>query len=140
MTAGRALSSVDGWRFGKGLSVLTALRAKTGWARALACAVLFAFALGLTHAHAPNAAGSNDASAVMTHNSHDGHSHGDEPVDSVTAHCAFCAIVAGKFFLSSDAVSLHHPLESRVTFVVTGKVLEAAVRDGFFRPPIAALG
>jgi len=120
--------------------LLKALRAKTGWPRAIALAVLLSFALGLLHVHAPQG-GFAEAAVISAsaHDSHDGHSHGGDPVDSVTAHCAFCAIVSGKFFLTSDITPFAKPASGEVLFGYAAAALKAVSPGDLFRPPISAL-
>lgn len=113
------------------------LRAKKGWPRALALVLMFAFSLGLLHVHSSGAVASDVAVASVAHDSHDGHQHGDQQAPSMTAHCAFCAVVSGKMYLASDLVTTNAGVGTRVAFwPYKTEPASVAIFD-LFRPPIA---
>ena len=116
--------------------MLAGLRAKRGWPRAIALLILVAFSAGLLHVHA---SGSTDLHAAIS-SVDQGHDHGDHPGPSVTAHCVFCAVVAGKFYVAADLVTAATRPVRRVTFALDTPQLRSAVLSDLFRPPIALAG
>lgn len=116
--------------------MLKALRANRGLPRAIALLLLFAFSAGLLHFHGGAAIGGETGNVIASHDIHDGHDHGGAPSPSVTAHCAFCAVVAGKYFLPADIGGRVPELSGRVQFVVVVASLDSTLQSDLFRPPI----
>lgn len=119
--------------------MLAALRTNKGWPRAIALVLLLAFSAGVLHMHA-NAAFAS--AAVVVSDTQDGHGHDHEgaPAPGVTSHCAFCALVAGKFYLSADMLDLRKVEARRIMFLPVTSQLSSLPPSDLFRPPIALLG
>jgi len=123
--------------------VLKALRGCRGWPRVVTLVLLLAFSAGLMHVHsaAPElGAASEVADMVLSPgDSHDGHDHeggSDRHEQSATAHCTFCAVVAGKFFIpihSSVIAIRQHAVQNGTT----DHAVVATLTNDLFRPPIA---
>lgn len=121
--------------------VLRLLRTKTGWPKALALLAMVSFALGLLHSHsAPYAA---DFQLAFSHADaeHAGHDHaggGSEDGPSVHENCAFCAVVAGKYFLPPLSPPQERFVAQRVRRLAVEAVPRSVDPGDLFRPPIAA--
>lgn len=117
--------------------MLKALRARTGWRRALALALVFAFTAGLMHVHGSASVVSEAAVAIVSHGDGDGHDHGHGQGPSVTSQCAFCAVVAGKFYLPSQEPANASVASAVIAFQTPPVSSVSALPSDLFRPPIA---
>jgi hypothetical protein len=120
-------------------TVLKALRARTGWRRALALALLFAFTAGVLHMHDSGALAAEITVAATSHDDGHGHDH-DDSSPSVTSHCAFCAVVGGKFYLPSYEASGVPTFSVRIAYGAPEAPPVPTSLTDLFRPPIALLG
>jgi hypothetical protein len=118
--------------------VLRALRANKGWPRAIALVLLLAFSAGLLHVHASGAS----AAPVAVSDMDDGHGHDHDgaPGPSVTPHCAFCAVVTGKFYVPAEILAFVAAVGAPVTFGATEIRLISTPPTDLFRPPIPFIG
>jgi hypothetical protein len=120
--------------------VLPALRANKGWPRVIALVLLLVFSAGLLHVHATGA--SAEVAVAVAADAHDGHSHdhGGSTAPSVTSHCAFCAVVAGKFYMPA-AIPAYRMVDGvRIAFLSSTFRLVSFPSADLFRPPIALAG
>ncbi len=118
--------------------MLRALRANKGWPRAIALVLLLAFSAGLLHVHASGARGKS----VVVADVHDGHDHDPDgaPGPSVTPHCAFCAVVTGKFYVPAEMLAFIAAVGAPITFGATEARLTSTPPTDLFRPPIPQIG
>lgn len=115
--------------------MLRALRANKGWPRAIALVLLLAFSAGLLHVHASGAS----AAPVAVADVHDGHGH-DHDGPSVTPHCAFCAVVTGKFYVPAEILAFVAAVGAPITFGASETRLTSTPPTDLFRPPIPFIG
>ncbi|MDO9384822.1 MAG: hypothetical protein Q7T86_18400 [Hyphomicrobiaceae bacterium] len=118
--------------------MLRALRANKGWPRAIALVLLLAFSAGLLHVHASGAS----AAPVAIADVHDGHGHDHDgaPGPSVTPHCAFCAVVTGKFYVPAEMLAFIDAVGAPITFGAIEARLTSTPPTDLFRPPIPFIG
>ncbi len=123
--------------------MLSALRAKRGWPRAIALLLLFAFTASLAHVHPLTVSADAVTAATLDHSNHDGHDHGhdhDGAPATASGSCGFCAAVAGKFFLPTPTrVDTRLLLTAAAPTSPASRLTSAPVSD-LFRPPIPAMG
>lgn len=118
--------------------MLRALRANKGWPRAIALVLLLAFSAGLLHVHALGASAASVAVAEV-HEGHD-HDHDGVPRPSVAPHCAFCAVVAGKFYVPAEMLAFIAAVGAPITFGAYETRLTSTPPTDLFRPPIPFIG
>jgi hypothetical protein len=124
--------------------VLGLLRTRAGWPRAVALLVMASFALGLLHAHEAGAAGGRATiaasvdQAISAHADHDHSDDGHDQGQSVDDNCAFCAVVAGKYFLPPVSEVPWRFVAQRIRAAAAATLPRSADCGSLFRPPIAA--
>ena len=116
--------------------MLRVLRANKGWPRAIALVLLLAFSAGLLHVHASGSL----AESVVVADAHNGHGHDHDRGPSVTPHCAFCAVVAGKFYVPAEMLAFIAAVGAPITFGATETRLTSTPPTDLFRPPIPFIG
>jgi uncharacterized membrane protein len=119
--------------------VLAGLRANKGWPRAIALVLLLAFSAGILHVHATSAFADTEVVMAETHDRH-GHDHDGVPPPGVTSHCAFCAVAAGKFYLSGETPVVSAVEGSAIVFTFATSQLTSIPSADLFRPPIVVAG
>lgn len=115
------------------------LRSHAGFPRAIALAMMFAFAAGLVHVH-PVMIGEAVASEAMQAQ----HGHGDHHDDDgssdghdVSETCAYCTVLAGKVFMPASFGLPVLMWTGRRFDAVAASPLQSLPPNSRFRPPIS---